>query len=231
MERESKSIAAIKAWKTRKQAGVKRKARIPKRSAPAPAKDTEAQPREIPEENPSAICHFNGAEAHRQANPDEFSEKPSQRQSRFSEFKAFPEVQTWLKTVSTGTCHAYLTALKKFCDFSGKDPHQLILQRDSEVRSNEPNSRTGIRDLVLDFRTYLEKEGFAPKIINSFDGAVRSFFTAILGKAGMVNVKNYRNREVSTKKELVPTLEEFKVLLDVSNLRKSSVYYSALRPV
>jgi integrase/recombinase XerD len=132
----------------------------------------------------------------------------------------YAEVQTWLKTVSPSTRPNYLAALKKFCEFCGKNPKQLILERDEEIKNPDPNSRTAIRDLVLDFREYLEKEGYAPKTINTWDGAVRSFFTAVLGKAGMVNVKNYRNAQVSTKKDLVPTLEELKRMLEVCNLEE-----------
>ena len=110
--------------------------------------------------------------------------------------------------------------MKKFCEFCKKNPRQLILDRDREIKNPEPNSRTGIRNLVLDFREYLEREGYAPKTINAWDGAVRSFFSAVLGKAGMINVKNYRNRQVSTRKDLVPTLEELKRMLDVCNLEE-----------
>lgn len=73
------------------------------------------------------------------------------------------EVQTWLKTVSEETGKQYLRILGKFCEFSGKTPKQLILERDKELKNPDPNSRTGIRDLVLDFRRYLEKEGYAQK--------------------------------------------------------------------
>jgi integrase len=66
----------------------------------------------------------------------------------------------------------------------------------------------------------LEKEDYAPRTINTMDGAVRSFFTAVLGKIGMVNVKNYKNGQVSLKKDFVPTLEELKKILDVCNLEE-----------
>jgi integrase len=131
-----------------------------------------------------------------------------------------PEVQTWLKTVSEKSGEQYLRILKKFCEFSRKTPKQLILERDKELKNSDPNSRTGIRDLVLDFRRYLEKEGYAPKSINTRDGAIRSFFTAVLGREGMINVKNYRNGQVTKKKDLVPTLEELRKMLDVSNLEE-----------
>jgi len=132
----------------------------------------------------------------------------------------FREVQTWLKTVSDRSQTQYLYALRYFCEFCRKTPKQLILERDKELRNSDPNSRTGIRDLILDFRKYLEKEGYAPKSINAWDGAVRSFFTAVLGKAGMINVKNYGESQVSKRKDLVPTLEELKRMLDVSNLEE-----------
>lgn len=137
-----------------------------------------------------------------------------------NQLQEFVEVQTWLKTIGKSSVNLYLNALKKFCEFSGKNPGELILLRDKETRNPDPNGRTGVRDLIFDFRTYLEKEEYAPKTINALDGAVRSFFTAVLGKSGMLNVKNYRNREVTTKKDLVPTLEELRKMLDVCNLEE-----------
>lgn len=158
---------------------------------------------------------------------------PTIRSERNSEYKSYgnkkidlqklqeyPEVQTWLKTIGKSSVNLYLNALKKFCEFSGKNPHELILLRDKETRNPDPNSRTGIGDLIFDFRRYLEKEQYAPKTVNALDGAVRSFFTAVLGREGMVNVKNYRNRQMTIKKDLVPTLEELKKMLDVCNLEE-----------
>ncbi|MCW1298554.1 MAG: hypothetical protein OH351_04680, partial [Candidatus Parvarchaeota archaeon] len=81
----------------------------------------------------------------------------------------FKEVQTWLKTVSDKSQKQYLHALRYFCEFCRKTPKQLILERDKEIRNSDPNSRTGIRDLILDFRKYLEREGYAPKSINCWD--------------------------------------------------------------
>ena len=128
----------------------------------------------------------------------------------FEKLRRYKEVQTWLRTIGESSVSVYINALKKFCEFSNKNPKELILMRDKEIRNPDPNSRTGVRDLIFDFRIYLEMEQYAPKTINSIDGAVRSFFTAVLGNSGMINVKNYRNREVATKKDLVPTLEELR---------------------
>jgi len=132
----------------------------------------------------------------------------------------YEEVKTWLKTVSESSRRLYLHALRHFCEFCNKDPKELIFMRDKEIRNPDPNSRSGVRNLILDFREYLEKEGYVPKTINAWDGAVRSFFSAILGKAGMINVKNYKDACVTKKKDFVPTLEELKKMLEVCNLEE-----------
>jgi len=152
--------------------------------------------------------------------PSENKETSSYKSFSKNQLQDYQEVETWLKTIGKSSVNLYLNALKKFCEFSGKNPHELIIIRDKETRNSTPNNRTGLRDLVLDFRVYLEKEGYAPKTINSLDGAVRSFFTAVLGKVGMVNVKNYRDGIVTRRKDLVPTLEELKRMLDVSNFEE-----------
>jgi integrase len=150
--------------------------------------------------------------------PEKNEEKSGIKCFSKKHLEEFVEVQTWLKTIGRSSVGLYLNALNKFCDFSRRNPHELIIMRDKEVRVSDPNNRTGVRDLILDFRRYLELEDYAPKTINALDGAVRGFFTAVLGKSGMLNVRNYRNREVSSRKDLVPTLEEMKRMIDVCNL-------------
>jgi integrase len=135
-----------------------------------------------------------------------------------NQLQEFQEVETWLKNIGLSSHNVYLSALRKLCSWYGKDPHELILQRDQELKSDDPIMRNGIRDMVLDFRHYLEDQGYAPKTINSMDGAVRSFFTAVLGRSGMVNLRNYKNAGVRREKDLVPTLEELKKMLDVVDL-------------
>jgi integrase len=130
----------------------------------------------------------------------------------------YPEVQTWLKTMGESSKPKHLAILEKFCEWCGKNPKELILMRDTELRNPDPNSRTGIRDLILDFRTYLEEQEYAPKSINSMDGYVRGFFTAVLGKAAMVNVKNYP--AVTITKDLVPTLDELRLMIDAVNIEE-----------
>lgn len=144
------------------------------------------------------------------------------------DLKEFEEVKTWLRTVSESTKSSYLSALEKFCNFADKNPHELIMDRDEEKEINDPNKRNRTKNLILDFREHLEDEDYAPSSINTMDGAVRGLYTSVLGREGMVNVGNYEHRDVTQKKDLVPTLEELKKMLDVSDLpTKFSIIFLA----
>ncbi|KXB01928.1 hypothetical protein AKJ45_00915 [candidate division MSBL1 archaeon SCGC-AAA261F19] len=145
-----------------------------------------------------------------------------------SDLKRYEEVQTWLRTVSESTRSSYLNALKKLCNWCGRNPHELIMDRDKEKDISDPNKRNRTKNLILDFRKHLENEGYAPSSINAMDGAIRGLYSSILGKEGMINVGNYEHRDVTLKKDLVPTLEELKKLLDVSDLStKFSIIFLA----
>ncbi|KXB04736.1 hypothetical protein AKJ48_01590 [candidate division MSBL1 archaeon SCGC-AAA261O19] len=135
-----------------------------------------------------------------------------------SDLKEYEEVKTWLRTVSKTTKGNYLSALKKFCNWCDKDPHQLIIERDKEKNIDDPNKRNRTKNLILDFRKHLEDEGYAPSSINTMDGAIRGFYSSVLGREGMINVGNYEHRDVTLKKDLVPTLEELRKMLDVSDI-------------
>ncbi|MDI6860380.1 MAG: hypothetical protein QMC85_07785, partial [Methanocellales archaeon] len=144
------------------------------------------------------------------------------------DLEKYPEVQTWLRTVSPITAKNYLKSLEKFCEWCGKTPKELILQRDKERRDPDPNKRTATRNLILDFRKHLEREGYAPKTINMMDGAIRGFFSAVLGREGMINVGNYPDWAVGKNRDLIPTLGELKQMIDVSDIAtKFSIIFLA----
>ncbi|MGQ9611181.1 MAG: tyrosine-type recombinase/integrase [bacterium] len=131
------------------------------------------------------------------------------------ELQNYLEVGAWLNTVSKSSQSYYVRAIELYCNWSGKNPSQLITDRDKELKSDNPIDRNNTRDRIIEFRKYLEGYGYAPKSINVFDGAIRSFYSANLGKMGMINIHNYADSKVATNKDLVPTLEELKKMLDV----------------
>lgn len=88
--------------------------------------------------------------------PSENKEASSYKYFSKNQLKEYQEIETWLKTISLQLSVIYLNALKRFCEWCGKNPRELIFQRDRELKNDDPNDRTGIRDLVLDFRHHLE---------------------------------------------------------------------------
>jgi len=155
------------------------------------------------------------------SNPEEKVRNSKYKVFSQNQLEEYVEVQTWLKTITPHSARIYLRALQKFCTWCGKNPHELILQRDQELKNDDPNSRTGIRDLLFDFRHHLEHQGLAPKTISTNDGAIRSFFTSVLGKHGMINIRNYKDKTVTQKRDLIPTLEELKKMIEVMNLEEA----------
>jgi len=152
--------------------------------------------------------------------PSEKNEECEYKVFSKKQLNEYPEVKTWLKNVGLSSYNVYMFALQKLCNWCGKDPHELIIDRDQEIKSDEPIKRNGTRDLIIDFRHLLESQGYAPKTINSMDGAVRSFFTAVLGRSGMVNLRNYKNASICQQKDLIPTLDELKRMLDIVDLEE-----------
>jgi integrase len=136
------------------------------------------------------------------------------------ELKNYLEVASWLNTVSVKSQSNYIRAMQLFCNWCGKNPSQLILDRDKETKSENPIDRNNTRDLLIGYRKYLEEHGYAPKTINVFDGSMRSFYSANLGKIGMINIRNYFDSKVATNKDLVPTLDELRKMLDVVDLEE-----------
>ncbi len=130
------------------------------------------------------------------------------------------EVSSWLNTVSKSSQKYYIRAIELFCNWCGKNPSQLILDRDKEVKSDNPIERNNTRDMIIEFRKQLEKMGYAPKSINVMDGAIRSFYSCNLGKMGMINIRNYADGKVSLSKDLIPTLEELKKMLDTVDIEE-----------
>lgn len=136
------------------------------------------------------------------------------------ELNKYLEVVSWLNTVSKSSQRYYIRALRHYCNWCGKNPTELILERDKETKSNNPIDRNNTRDMIIEFRQYLETMKYAPKSINVMDGAIRSFYTTNLGKIGMINIRNYQNANVSTNKDLVPTLDELKRMLDTVDIEE-----------
>lgn len=145
------------------------------------------------------------------------------------EFKNYKSVRVWTNYLSAeGTERLYLSKLKRFCDWVGKDPDTLIEERYSLLRSEDIRENHEHEELATAFLKDLEKT-LSPYALRSYAGAIRSFYKYNRADLKLIKqVKVYNIRE-----EKIPTKEEVKGMCEVSGTRERAVilfqYQSGLR--
>jgi len=91
----------------------------------------------------------------------------------------FDSVKYWLKTLanrSEGTKELYVYNFKFFCDYVGKNPDELIKQRDSDLKAKDPRDKYKIENNVKAYMATLERKGESFGSRNAKYAAIRSFF-------------------------------------------------------
>ncbi len=84
----------------------------------------------------------------------------------------------WLDTIEAteSTRAVYLTHIKKFCEFVGKTPTQLINDSIAEVKEGKLPAERKAKGYVAKFKKHLADEGYAPKTQQATMAALKSFF-------------------------------------------------------
>lgn len=87
-------------------------------------------------------------------------------------------VEIWFlkKDIRKGTQKSYKLALKQYCEYTSKSPEELIDEAEDEEEKGIKLSRRKIQSYMLGYRKMLEESGKAPKTINLYISAVRSFY-------------------------------------------------------
>ena len=87
-------------------------------------------------------------------------------------------VSGWLAQIeaSQGTKKLYTFVIKKYCEFTGKTSSELIEEAEEEILQGILMRKRKIRQYLLGYQEYLKDGGKAPKTINAFMSAVRSFY-------------------------------------------------------
>lgn len=91
----------------------------------------------------------------------------------------FDSVKYWLKALanrSEGTKELYVYNLKFFCDYVGKNPDELIVQRDNDLKAKDPRDKYRIENDVKAYMAILEDKGESFGSRNTKYAAIRSFF-------------------------------------------------------
>jgi integrase len=87
-------------------------------------------------------------------------------------------VDKWLATVakSDNTKRNYSHAIKAFCEFVDKDPDQLIIEAEKEIKEGLLMRERSVSDYVPDFIEHLENKNLAPNTIRGYIMPIQSFY-------------------------------------------------------
>lgn len=84
----------------------------------------------------------------------------------------------WLGAVakSDNTKRNYSHAIKAFCEFADKDPDQLIIEAEKEIKEGLLMRERSVSDYVPDFIEHLESKNLAPNTVRGYIMAIQSFY-------------------------------------------------------
>jgi integrase/recombinase XerD len=139
--------------------------------------------------------------------------------------KQFKTSREWLTAVSadkTGSDHtllAYCKGLKTYCDWIGKNPDELIAEREMELESKDKNTKKHAENKLREFQVMLEKDrGLAKStVVFKYHAVVKSFYK-YNDSALILPTPKY-----ATKERMPHTVEEIKALMNVADVRERAI--------
>lgn len=132
----------------------------------------------------------------------------------------YDSVETWMESLENpgekGTKKTYLSRLKLFCNFIGKDPDALIEERKEQIRADGTDNSH--EKALNKFLTEIEKEN-SPNYVHGISGAIRSFYkynNLDLGQTKRTSTRRAR-------REKIPSTEEVKKMADAADIRNRAI--------
>lgn len=94
------------------------------------------------------------------------------------EFESFESVRYWMDSLqgSESTKYQWELRLRKFCEWLGKTPDELIAERKEDIKSEDPKIRHRAEMYVKGFLKTLADEGLAPNARRTYFSAIRNFY-------------------------------------------------------
>lgn len=140
------------------------------------------------------------------------------------------EIEGWFAQIEAAekTRELYEIAMQKYVRYTSKTPAELLEEAEGEIMQGVLMRKRRIREYLLGFRESLKKEGFAPKSINTFMAAVKSFY-----KTNDIDLPNLKEKagvpleENGSRMQL--TIEDIRKLLNhCKNLRDKALIYTII---
>jgi len=113
-------------------------------------------------------------------------------------------------SVSVSTRKTFTVYLKRFFEFCGQTPDEMITQRMADWRSDDIFVRRRHEEKVMEFAQYLNDEGYSSNTVSTAIGAIRSFYRTNYLPMTEVNVPSgrpIREYKVPTKEELIKAID------------------------
>lgn len=113
-------------------------------------------------------------------------------------------------SVSASTRKTFLIYLKRFFEFCGQTPDDMINERMDDWRSYDVFVRRRQEENVMEFAQYLNDEGYSSNTVSTAIGAVRSFYRTNYLPMTELNFpagRPEREYKVPTKEELIKAID------------------------
>ncbi|MBA7490011.1 hypothetical protein ES702_00545 [subsurface metagenome] len=114
------------------------------------------------------------------------------------------------RAISESTRETYFIYIRRFCDFCGKTPDELIDERSKESRSDDEFTRRRHEEKLKEFINYLREEGYSSNTIATAVGAIKSLYRSNYHPLIEVNIPSgspVREYKIPTKEELTQVID------------------------
>ena len=116
--------------------------------------------------------------------------------------------------VSESTKTTFFIYIKRFCDFLGMTPDELIKERMIDWKSDDIFTRRRHEEKLMEFAQYLREEGYTSNTVSTAVGAVRSLYRTNYLPMTEVNIPSGRPIRVYK----VPSKEELAQVIGMAHI-------------
>ncbi len=118
------------------------------------------------------------------------------------------------RAISESTRKTYFIYIRRFSDFCGKTPDELIEERKSDRKSDDVFTRRRHEEKLKEFASYLREEGYSSNTIATATGAIKSLYTSNYHPMIEVNIPSGR----AVREYKIPTKEELSHVIDLAHI-------------
>ncbi|GAG54973.1 unnamed protein product, partial [marine sediment metagenome] len=116
--------------------------------------------------------------------------------------------------LSESTKKTFFIYIKRFCEFLGMTPDELIKERMSDWKSDDIFTRRRHEEKLMEFAQYLRKEGYTSNTVSTAVGAVRSLYRTNYLPMTEVNIPSGRPVRVYK----VPSKEDLAQVIGMAHI-------------